>query len=161
LGEIFEAEGDLRAAQASFNTALTINESLGMPDLVALSLTQIARVLIELGDLAAAERHAQRSLDENDRASNREGVTASRQLLGRIYAATDRRDLAIGMLESAAEDYAAMRNPTGEAWARLHLASAQALAGQSGAADESLRRARFLASGLANASLRREVGIAD
>ncbi|WP_344414867.1 tetratricopeptide repeat protein [Pseudonocardia ailaonensis] len=159
MGEILEAEGDLNGAQASFSTGLSINESLGMPDLVALSLTQVSRVLIELGDLAAAERNAQRSFDENDRASNHEGLTASRHLLGRIYLKTDRYDLATGMLEKAADDYATMRNPTGEAWARLHLSQAQMKNGNEGVASEALARAKFLASGLTNSSLRAQVGL--
>jgi tetratricopeptide (TPR) repeat protein len=156
MGEIFEMEGDFAGAEEAFRIALRINESLGLPDVIALSLTQLARILINRGELPAAERYAQRSLDENDRASNREGVIASNHLLGRIYGLTGRTDLAISLLERAADDYAEVRNPTGEAWARLHLAKVQKQAGHDHVAQNSLERAQFIASGLRNNSLREQ-----
>lgn len=161
LGDVHESLGAFDDAKGAYTRALEINESLGMPDAVALSCVQLARVYIAQGDLQAAERYAQRSLDENERASNREGVISSSHLLGRVYAASGREELAIAMLERAAVDYVAMRNPTGEAWARLHLACAQMAAGFDSAAEESLRRARFLSAGIVNATLREhvEVGI--
>jgi tetratricopeptide (TPR) repeat protein len=157
LGEVYESLRAFDDAKGAFARALEINESLGMPDAVALSCVQLARLYIEQGDIQAAERYAQRSLDENERASNREGVISSSHLLGRVYAASGREELAVAMLERAAVDYVAMRNPTGEAWARLHLARAQKAAGFESAAAESLRRARFLAAGIVNAALGEQV----
>jgi tetratricopeptide (TPR) repeat protein len=157
LGEVHESLGAYEEARGAFARALEINESLGMPDAVALSCVQLARVYIEQGDLQTAERYAQRSLDENERASNREGVISSSHLLGRVYAVSGREELAIAMLERAAMDYVAMRNPTGEAWARLHLARAQKAAGFESAAEESVRRARFLSAGIVNVTLQEQV----
>lgn len=154
MGEILELESDLVGAEKSYKTALEINEVLGMPDNIAMSLSQVARILIERGELMAAERYAQRSFEENERTSNREGTVASTHLLGRIFGRTDREALAIGLLEEAAVAYAAIGNPNGEAWARFHLAEVQRKTGHEAEASRSLDKARSLAAVTGNARLR-------
>lgn len=153
LGEILEFEADRVGAESSYRTALAINEALGMPDNIAMSLNQVARILIEREELAEAERYAQRALAENERTSNREGIVASTHVLGRIYAQTDREVLAAGLLEDAISSYAAINNPNGEGWARFHLAELQRKLGHDAEATQSMERARSLADLTGNAKL--------
>jgi tetratricopeptide (TPR) repeat protein len=124
-----------------------------MPDNIAMSLNQVARILFEREELTEAERYAQRALTENERTSNREGIVASTHLLGRIYAQTDREALATGLLEDAISSYAAINNPNGEGWARFHLAELQRKLGHDAEAAQSMERVRSLANLTGNAQL--------
>lgn len=154
MGEILEVESDLVEAEKSYRTALQINEASGMPDNIAMSLNQVARILFERGDLAVAERFAQRSLDENERTSNREGMVSSSHLLGRIFGKTSREILAIGLLDEAATAYAEIGNPNGEAWARFHLSEVQLSVGNRAEALQSLGKANSLVAVTGNEQLR-------
>lgn len=158
LGEVLELEMDLLGARNAYMEGLSINESLGMPDNIAMSLSQVARVLIGLDDLVEAERHARRALTESERTSNQEGLTAARHLLGRVYARTGRSDLAIGLLQDAILAYQSTDNPTGEGWARLHLAEVQKRLGLHAEATETLGRVSHLAHLSQNAQL---ISLAD
>ncbi|MFI6306763.1 tetratricopeptide repeat protein [Amycolatopsis thailandensis] len=154
MGEILEIDSDLGGAMQSYAIALQLNEESGVPDSIAMSLNQVARISFERGDLAAAERYAQRALNENERTSNREGVVSSNHLLGRIFGRTGRVNLAIGLLDEAAIACATMGNPNGEAWARFHLFEVQRSAGNKTEASQSLERARSLVSITGNENLR-------
>lgn len=153
LGEILELKSDRTGAESSYRAALAINEASGMPDNIAMSLNQVARILFEREELTEAERYAQRALAENERTSNREGIVASTHLLGRIYTQTDREALATGLLEDAISSYAAINNPNGEGWARFHLAELQRKLGHDAEAAQSMERVRSLANLTGNAQL--------
>lgn len=155
LGEIRETVGDLDGAEAAFREALASNESSGRPANIALSVLQLARLLFAKGDLTEAKRLAERAHDENTHAANREGVVASQHLLGRLALKSGRIGESIGLLQDCVAAYADIGNPTGEAWARLHLGEALRAAGLQVEAGESVRRAGLIADATENAALDR------
>lgn len=145
MGELLQATGDLSAAEEAFREALRENEASGRPASIALSILQLARLMLDRGELDEARRLAERALNENTHASNKEGIVASQHLLGRVALASNRTGDAIAMLQECVNAYENIGNPTGEAWARLHLAKALTLSGQEAEATENVRRAGAIA----------------
>jgi tetratricopeptide (TPR) repeat protein len=154
LGELREAAGDLSGAEAAFKEALASNEASGHPASIALSVLQLARLLLAKGDISEAKRLAERANDENTHAANREGVIASQHLLGRVALAGGRIGESIGLLQDCVVAYTQIGNPTGEAWASLHLGEALGAAGLEAEAQESVRRSGVIAEATENAALR-------
>jgi tetratricopeptide (TPR) repeat protein len=158
MGEIYYSGEDYVNAESSYRMALQLNRELGRPAKIAITLNQLARALMERGELESAERFAQESLDENDRTSNREGVVSSTHLLGRILGRTRREQMAVGLLEKAVDEYREIGNPSGEAWALMHLADVKRQVGLEGEASQLLARAHGLAVSSGNARLLGSIG---
>ena len=122
-----------------------------------MSLNQLGRTLMLRGDLAGAERCAERSLRENESISNREGIVQSIHLLGTILGFTDRTATAVTLLQDAAQTYRTIGNRTGEASARFHLAEVLDRIGESAGAYEALTAARSLVQTSGDARLREAI----
>ncbi|MEU4162686.1 tetratricopeptide repeat protein [Actinoplanes sp. NPDC026670] len=153
-GEILEANEEYSGAEKFYSKALRLNEQLGVPDNIAMSQTQVARMMIEHGQLDQAQMYAESSLEENERNSNREGIASSKHLLGRVMGAIGNDREAFALLEESADLFASMKNPNGEAWARYHLAVVQRKMGLNTESDISIARARALSQVVGNAQLK-------
>lgn len=103
LGLVARGKGDLKAAHARFSDALRLDEQLNTLEGMAVSLSYLGTVALELGKTADAEKWLQRGLSLAQRVGRLSAVGRCQVGLARIYVERGRADLA-HRLATDAED---------------------------------------------------------
>lgn len=127
IGEVKIARGDPEGALPYLRSGLEANEALAAPDYIAMCAHQLASASLALDRHGEAEKYAERALNANRGASNREGELGSLVLLARVFLADGRAKAAVPLLQEAIKGYGQSPNRRAHGWALKYLAEAQDL----------------------------------
>ncbi len=134
LAGLYETEGDLERARRTHEQALAIFRKTGPESRLTKSMSNLGRVLRELGDYESGARLLTEALERQEALWGplHQDVGQTRAYLGALYDASGRHAEAVAMLERAVEILLATAGPQGHgtATARHYLGRAYANTGR-------------------------------
>ncbi|MHA2298569.1 MAG: tetratricopeptide repeat protein [Candidatus Hodarchaeales archaeon] len=110
-GIIYRRKGDLDTALHYYMRSLALRESIGNPQHIAASLSNIGNIYLYKGDLDTALDYHQRSLTLKETIGNLQGIAMSLNNIGTIYHAKGLLDTALESWQRGLTLYETIGNP--------------------------------------------------
>ena len=89
MGRILMMSDDVTNAQAHYETALKLNETMDNMTGVAIVSGQLARLMLSMNNRAMADTYSRRCLSENKKSGNEEGVAVAWEIRGQVRLAEE------------------------------------------------------------------------